>query len=64
MHVDYVYVIMLLNQQTGVFMSIKVKKRHGAWNKIVSPIITKLIKKKFNYTYEKEKANNCYFLNL
>jgi len=33
-------------------MSIKVKKRHGAWNKIVSPIITKLIKKKFNYTYE------------
>lgn len=35
-------------------MAIKVKKRHGAWNKIVSPIITKLIlEKKCNYTYEK-----------
>ena len=35
-------------------MAIKVKKRHGTWNKIVSPIITKLIlEKKCNYTYEK-----------
>lgn len=35
-------------------MAIKVKRRHGTWNKIVSPIITKLIlKKKCNYTYDK-----------
>ena len=35
-------------------MAIKVKKRHGAWNKIVSPIISKLIlEKKCNYTYDK-----------
>lgn len=35
-------------------MAIKVKKRHGTWNKIVSPIITKLIlKKKCNYTFDK-----------
>ena len=35
-------------------MAIKVKKRHGIWNKIVSPIITNLIlKKKCNYTYDK-----------
>lgn len=34
-------------------MAVKVRKRHGAWNKIVSPIVTRLIlKKKFNYTYE------------
>lgn len=35
-------------------MGIKVRKRHSNWNKIVSPIITKLIlDKKFNYSFEK-----------
>lgn len=34
--------------------TVEVKKRHGVWNKIVSPFITHFIlKKKFNYTYEK-----------
>lgn len=35
-------------------MAIKVKKRHGAWNKLVSPIISKLLlTKKCNYTFDK-----------
>jgi len=35
-------------------MAIKVKRRHGTWNKIVSPFVTHFIlKKKFNYTFEK-----------
>lgn len=34
-------------------MEIKVKKRHGAWNKIVSPFISAYLKKQFAYTFEK-----------
>lgn len=34
-------------------MKVKVKKRHGMWNKIVSPFISKYLKKQFNYTFEK-----------
>ena len=34
-------------------MAIKVKKRHSAWNKIVSPVISLFMKKKFNYSCEK-----------
>ncbi len=30
----------------------KIRKRHVMWNKILSPAITKIIKKKFNYTFE------------
>ena len=35
-------------------MAVKVRNRHKFWNKLVSPILTRLIlKRKFNYTYEK-----------
>lgn len=34
-------------------MKVKVRKRHGVWNKIVSPFISKYLKKQFNYTFEK-----------
>jgi len=33
-------------------MPTKVRKRHSAWNKIVSPVISLFIKKKFNYSCE------------
>jgi len=32
---------------------IKVRKRHSAWNKIVSPFISMYLKKQFSYTFEK-----------
>jgi len=35
-------------------MSVKVRRRHGTWNKIVSPFLTHFVlKKKFNYSFEK-----------
>lgn len=34
-------------------MEIKVEKRHGVWNKIVSPFISSYLKKQFGYTFEK-----------
>ena len=44
-------------------MAVKVRKRHGTWNKIVSPIVTRLIlKKKFNYTFEKSDIKPPYIV--
>lgn len=34
-------------------MEFKVRKRHSAWNKIATPILSAYLKSKFNYTYEK-----------
>lgn len=34
-------------------MSVKVKKRHSAWNKALTPIISTLIRRKFNYHCKK-----------
>ena len=43
-------------------MEVKVKKRHGAWNKIVSPFISAYLKKQFAYTFEKCDIKSPYLV--